>query len=93
MRLNWSKTKLFNFKCQDQERRWAGDPDTQRRHVALVVIVQIQWLCQDRTRPSTRPVYTVVQRSCTRPCTRIHGPYMKPIEFATFWQSVNKAKQ
>ena len=41
--------------------------------------------------------YTTVNTACTRPCTRIYGLYTKPIEFATFSQtlvitSVNKAK-
>jgi len=29
-------------------------------------------------------VYTAVNVACTRPCTRIHSPYTKHIEFATF---------
>ena len=41
--------------------------------------------------------YMAVNTAYTRPCTRIHGPYTKPIEFATFWRTLvitylNKAK-
>ena len=44
-----------------------------------------------------RAVYIACIRPCTRSCRRIHGPYTKPIEFATFSQtvvitSVNKAE-
>ena len=50
-----------------------------------------------RVHSGVTAMYTAMNTACTWPCTRIHSPYTKPIEFATFSQTlvitpVNKAK-
>jgi len=56
--------------------------------------------CSRHVHGSVTAVYTARTLPCTRPplCTRIHSPYAKPIEFATFSQTLvttllNKAKK